>query len=174
MSRSPGVSFIGFILYQRHLARATAILTVFSVGTSSLNTLAADDKIRRRNTGTALRCNCSENRKFQLCTGRIFFARGYERGYRHSWDCATGSVSATVFTDNTKSWSGDHCVDPRLVPGVFWSNRKINTDTPRLMDMAPTVLDVFGVPAPGYMQGRSFFGDRKPAPAKAAAPQVRA
>jgi predicted AlkP superfamily phosphohydrolase/phosphomutase len=88
---------------------------------------------------------------------------GYERGFRHSWDCATGSVSKQVFTDNTKSWSGDHCVDPRLVPGVFWSNRKINTDKPRLMDMAPTVLDVFGVPAPGYMQGHSLFAAREPA-----------
>ena len=42
---------------------------------------------------------------------------GYQRGFRHSWDCATGSVAAEVFSDNTKSWSGDHCVDPRLVPG---------------------------------------------------------
>lgn len=95
---------------------------------------------------------------------------GYERGYRHSWDCATGAVTKAVFTDNTKSWSGDHCVDPRLVPGVFWSNRKINTDKPRLMDMAPTVLDVFGVAAPAYMQGQSFFGERKPAAAPARTP----
>ncbi|MEZ5977339.1 MAG: alkaline phosphatase family protein, partial [Planctomycetota bacterium] len=70
---------------------------------------------------------------------------GYQRGYRHSWDCATGAVSKDVFTDNTKSWSGDHCVDPRLVPGVFWCNRKINTDTPNIMDIAPTALDLFGV-----------------------------
>lgn len=102
---------------------------------------------------------------------------GYHKGFRHSWDCATGAVSKSVFTDNTKSWSGDHCVDPRLVPGVFWSNRKINTDKPRLMDMAPTVLDVFGVNAPAYMQGSPLFGERrqaaaapvaKPAPARAA------
>jgi predicted AlkP superfamily phosphohydrolase/phosphomutase len=87
---------------------------------------------------------------------------GYHRGFRHAWDCATGAVSKQVFTDNAKSWSGDHCVDPRLVPGVFWSNRKINTEKPRLMDMAPTVLDIFGVPAPAYMQGKSLFGERAP------------
>lgn len=84
---------------------------------------------------------------------------GYEKGFRHSWDCATGAVSKVVFTDNTKSWSGDHCVDPRLVPGVFWCNRQIATDDPALIDIAPTVLDTFGVEIPSYMQGRSLFAD---------------
>ena len=86
---------------------------------------------------------------------------GYKRGYRHSWDCATGSVSEEVFSDNTKSWSGDHCVDPRLVPGVFWCNREINTEQPSLADMAPTALDLFGVDIPRYMLGAPLFGDRK-------------
>jgi predicted AlkP superfamily phosphohydrolase/phosphomutase len=88
---------------------------------------------------------------------------GYHKGYRHSWECAVGAVTREVFSDNTRSWSGDHCVDPRLVPGVFWCNRRIATDTPRLIDMAPTVLDLFGIPIPGYMQGRPLFGaERKP------------
>ena len=87
---------------------------------------------------------------------------GYERGFRHSWDCATGAVSKDIFSDNTKSWSGDHCVDPRLVPGVFWCNRAINTDTPSLLDLAPTALDLFGVHAPKYLQGRSLFGPAAP------------
>ena len=84
---------------------------------------------------------------------------GYHKGFRHSWDCATGAVSEHVFSDNTKSWSGDHCVDPRFVPGVFWCNRKINTDTPSLHDMAPTALDQFGVPIPNYMIGKPLFGE---------------
>jgi predicted AlkP superfamily phosphohydrolase/phosphomutase len=82
---------------------------------------------------------------------------GYHKGYRHSWDCATGAVTKEILTDNTRSWSGDHCVDPRLVPGVFWSNRKIERQEPALIDLAPTVLDLFGVPIPGYMQGRPLF-----------------
>src|SRR5438477_1158536 len=77
---------------------------------------------------------------------------GYHKGFRHSWDCATGSVSTQVFTDNTKSWSGDHCVDPRLVPGVFWCNRSIAREDPALIDLAPTVLDLFGIEVPPYMQ----------------------
>jgi predicted AlkP superfamily phosphohydrolase/phosphomutase len=84
---------------------------------------------------------------------------GYHRGFRHSWDCATGSVSRDVFIDNTKSWSGDHCVDPRLVPGVFWCNRAINVGDPNLLDIAPTALDLFGVEAPRYMTGRRLFGE---------------
>ncbi|HEU4929627.1 MAG TPA: alkaline phosphatase family protein, partial [Candidatus Krumholzibacteria bacterium] len=36
---------------------------------------------------------------------------GYEAGYRVSWDCAKGSVRPELFEDNTKRWSGDHCVD---------------------------------------------------------------
>jgi predicted AlkP superfamily phosphohydrolase/phosphomutase len=83
---------------------------------------------------------------------------GYERGFRHSWDCATGAVSSEVFTDNTKSWSGDHCVDPRLVPGVFWCNRAIHVEEPSILDLAPTFLELFGVPIPAYMQGRDLFG----------------
>lgn len=88
---------------------------------------------------------------------------GYQRGFRHSWDCATGAVSREVFSDNTKSWSGDHCVDPRLVPGVFWCNRAINTAAPSLLDLAPTILELFGVPVPKYMQGAPLFGPRRAA-----------
>lgn len=82
---------------------------------------------------------------------------GYHKGFRHSWDCATGSASEQVFSDNTKSWSGDHCVDPRLVPGVFWCNRPIAKRAPELLDLAPTVLDLFGLPVPKYMQGANLF-----------------
>ena len=91
---------------------------------------------------------------------------GYHKGFRHSWDCATGAVSKEVFTDNTKSWSGDHCVDPRFVPGVFWCNRKINTQEPHLADLAPTALDLFGVEIPGYMQGEPLFGPRREQPSE--------
>ena len=56
---------------------------------------------------------------------------GYNAGYRVSWDGATGVVAGPVFEDNTKAWSGDHCVDPRLVPGVFFCNRPIEPAGPR-------------------------------------------
>ncbi len=53
---------------------------------------------------------------------------GYNDGYRTSWDAAVGKVSARLFEDNAKAWSGDHSVDPLLVPGVLFSNRPIDAD----------------------------------------------
>ena len=85
---------------------------------------------------------------------------GYKRDYRNSWDCATGSCPVEVFSDNTKSWSGDHCIDPREVPGVIFSDQPINTDQPDIMDLGPTALRMFGVAIPKYMQGQPLFGAR--------------
>jgi predicted AlkP superfamily phosphohydrolase/phosphomutase len=79
---------------------------------------------------------------------------GYASGYRVSWDAAVGQTSREVFHDNTKAWSGDHCVDPSVVPGVLFCNRAIAAEQPRLLDIAPTVLDLFGVPVPEHMDGR--------------------
>lgn len=79
---------------------------------------------------------------------------GYASGYRVSWDTAVGRTSRDVFHDNTKAWSGDHCVDPSVVPGVLFCNRRIESEHPRLLDLGATVLESFGVPAPDYMDGR--------------------
>jgi predicted AlkP superfamily phosphohydrolase/phosphomutase len=83
---------------------------------------------------------------------------GYNAGYRTSWDCATGVVAGPVFEDNVKAWSGDHCIDPRLVPGVFFCNRRVDTEDPALIDIAPTALRLFGVEPPAYMDGRPLQG----------------
>jgi predicted AlkP superfamily phosphohydrolase/phosphomutase len=82
---------------------------------------------------------------------------GYNSGYRTSWDCATGVVAGPVFEDNTKAWSGDHCVDPRQVPGVFFCNHAIDVDDPALMDVAPTALELFGITPPAQMDGKPLF-----------------
>jgi predicted AlkP superfamily phosphohydrolase/phosphomutase len=82
---------------------------------------------------------------------------GYNRGYRASWDGATGVVAGPVFSDNTRPWSGDHCIDPRLVPGVIFSDRPIRTPDPSLVDLAPSALWLFGLETPGYMDGKVLF-----------------
>jgi len=79
---------------------------------------------------------------------------GYARGYRTSWDAAVGKVTARVFEDNTKAWSGDHCVDPALVPGVLFSNLKLNAENPGIEDLAPTALGLFGIDLPPWMEGK--------------------
>ncbi len=98
------------------------------------------------------------------------FLIGYNAGYRTSWDCATGMVAGPVFEDNLKPWSGDHCVDPRLVPGVFFCNYPIDAAEPALIDIAPTALRLFGVDPAPHMEGRSLFETNPLAPARAAAP----
>jgi predicted AlkP superfamily phosphohydrolase/phosphomutase len=83
---------------------------------------------------------------------------GYNTGYRVSWEGATGIVAGPVFDDNTRAWSGDHCIDPRLVPGVFFCSRAIETNDPALVDIAPTALRLFGIDPPAYMDGRPLAG----------------
>jgi predicted AlkP superfamily phosphohydrolase/phosphomutase len=84
---------------------------------------------------------------------------GYAAGYRASWAAAQGQAAGPVFEDNVRRWSGDHCLDPALVPGVLFANLRLDTGDATLMDLAPTVLTLFGVRAPAYMQGRSLVGD---------------
>lgn len=79
---------------------------------------------------------------------------GYQRGYRASWETAVGQITYDIIHDNTKAWSGDHCIDHTLVPGVLFCNRPIDEDRPRLMDVGPTVLDMFGLDVPRYMDGK--------------------
>jgi hypothetical protein len=82
---------------------------------------------------------------------------GYNHGYRTSWDCASGVVAGPVFEDNVKAWSGDHCVDPRVVPGVLFCSRRVPDDDPALMDIAPTALRLFGIDPPAHMDGKPLF-----------------
>lgn len=79
---------------------------------------------------------------------------GYRPGYRASWNSAVGQISETVFEDNTRRWSGDHSIDPQLVPGVCFCTRKINGPTPSIADLAPTVMDLFGLKPPAFYDGR--------------------
>jgi predicted AlkP superfamily phosphohydrolase/phosphomutase len=78
---------------------------------------------------------------------------GYYPGYRVSWDSITGTVESEVFSDNRKAWSGDHHVDPELIPGVLFTSKKLTKNTPHITDLAPTILSLFGVKPPGYMEG---------------------
>jgi predicted AlkP superfamily phosphohydrolase/phosphomutase len=78
---------------------------------------------------------------------------GYNHGYRISWDCASGVVAGPVFEDNSKAWSGDHIVDPRLVPGIFLANHGIAKDDPAIIDLAPTALTLFGIKPLPHMEG---------------------
>ena len=81
---------------------------------------------------------------------------GYGEGFRASWDSVMGKVTSQIFEDNLKAWSGDHCIDPRLVPGVLFCNQKITDEKPAIVDVAPTLLKLFGLALPGHLDGKAW------------------
>ena len=102
---------------------------------------------------------------------------GFRPGHRAGWLSVTGGVSDQEIEDNVRPWSGDHNFNPPDVPGMFFCNRKIATPTPSIMDIGPTVLDLFGVPVPPYCDGTSLMPATPPrterAPTTAPAPATR-
>ncbi|MEW6378217.1 MAG: alkaline phosphatase family protein [bacterium] len=82
---------------------------------------------------------------------------GYAQGYRISWDSVVGKVNDLVFEDNLKSWSGDHCIDPKEVPGVLFTNRKNTARSAGMVDIAPTILREFNLHVPPSMEGKPLF-----------------
>lgn len=78
---------------------------------------------------------------------------GYSPGYRSSWGVALGRVAGPIIEDNTKAWSGDHCVDPPSIPGVLFCNRDFATEAPGIEDLAPTAMRLFGYAPPSHMDG---------------------
>jgi predicted AlkP superfamily phosphohydrolase/phosphomutase len=81
----------------------------------------------------------------------------FSDGYRVSWDTGLGGVPAGRFEDNLRKWSGDHIVDPPLVPGVLFMNRPFEARGPKLQDLAPTILEALGVPRGERMEGASLL-----------------
>ncbi|MBN1851638.1 MAG: alkaline phosphatase family protein [Pirellulales bacterium] len=82
---------------------------------------------------------------------------GYCRGYRASWATCLGDLTDEILLDNDSAWSADHCADVAEVPGVLFSNRTIDMANPALVDLAPSILNEFGLPIPSSMEGKNIF-----------------
>jgi predicted AlkP superfamily phosphohydrolase/phosphomutase len=82
---------------------------------------------------------------------------GFAPGYRVSSDSAMGGVAEEPIADNLRPWSGDHVVEPTAVPGVLFMNVPFRGDGAALSDLAPTILDAFGVPDTAGLEGRSLL-----------------
>jgi predicted AlkP superfamily phosphohydrolase/phosphomutase len=80
----------------------------------------------------------------------------FAEGYRVSWATALGGVPAEHFEDNRKKWSGDHLMDPALVPGVLLMNRPFRDDA-GLIDLAPTILTALGLKPTPVMEGGTLL-----------------
>ena len=90
-------------------------------------------------------------------------------GFRVSWQSAVGGFANSLIEDNARRWSGDHIIDPESVPGVLFVNQNPVTsknqetrvvhpsETPSIIDLAPTILNYLGVPVPKSMEGTSLL-----------------
>lgn len=78
-------------------------------------------------------------------------------GYRTSWQTSLGGIPAGILVANMRKWSGDHCSsDPKDTQGIFFSNRRLETPLPSIMDIAPTVLKLLDVSPPGKLDGHAL------------------
>jgi predicted AlkP superfamily phosphohydrolase/phosphomutase len=82
---------------------------------------------------------------------------GYASGYRASWATCLGELTEDVLMDNESAWSADHCADALEVPGMLCCNKTIRATQPTLIDLAPSILAEFGLPAPQSIGGNSIF-----------------
>ena len=80
---------------------------------------------------------------------------GYAAGFRASWQTALGGVPTPLVEDNRKNWSGDHCIDPALVPGVLFTSFRLENplhsiaEVPGLIrgSFLPTAARAASIPA---------------------------
>lgn len=82
---------------------------------------------------------------------------GYDKGYGCSDPSTLGEITEAVIEDNTSRWSGNHLMDPSVVPGVLLVNRPIQPGDHDLTDVTVTLLDFFGLPPAPGMVGASFL-----------------
>lgn len=81
---------------------------------------------------------------------------GYNPGYGVNKEAARGKVGNHVIIDNPKPWVADHCFEPKEVPGVLFSSLPLK-EKPTLRDLAPTILELFGVTPPKFQEGTSLL-----------------
>jgi predicted AlkP superfamily phosphohydrolase/phosphomutase len=83
---------------------------------------------------------------------------GFNDGYRVGWQDTLGVIRRAVVEDNDKKWSGDHCATAAEISGgVFFSNRRIDTERPSIVDLGPTVLKLLEVPLPADLDGKPLM-----------------
>ncbi len=82
---------------------------------------------------------------------------GYADGFRASWETSLGKITRDLLTDNVKKWSGDHLMAKDIIPGVLFTNRRVNNPNPALWDVAPTILAEFGIKKLPEMDGNDLF-----------------
>lgn len=79
-------------------------------------------------------------------------------GYRVGWQDALGGIGKAVVEDNDHYWSGDHCsVYPPLVDGILFANIPLGDQQAGMVDIMPTILDLFDVAPTTDLDGVSLL-----------------
>ena len=65
---------------------------------------------------------------------------GYARNYRASWQTTLGAAPPDLVETNHEKWSGDHCIDPSLVPGVLFTSFPLSTEVKNIQDLPALIL----------------------------------
>jgi predicted AlkP superfamily phosphohydrolase/phosphomutase len=83
---------------------------------------------------------------------------GMHEGYRVSWQTTLGGSPEGLVYPNMKKWSADHGgYDVATTAGVLIANRRLTSDSPSIMDIAPTVLKYFNIQIPQDIDGKPVF-----------------
>jgi predicted AlkP superfamily phosphohydrolase/phosphomutase len=82
---------------------------------------------------------------------------GYAEGYRASWATALGGVPEALIEDNAKKWSGDHLIEPSLVPGVLFTSFPLEKELTSIGDVPRLVKDSLGL---GVLPSERIAPDR--------------
>jgi predicted AlkP superfamily phosphohydrolase/phosphomutase len=83
---------------------------------------------------------------------------GFLDGYRVGWQDTLGTIRRGVVENNNKKWSGDHCATATEIShGVLFTNRKIASASPHIMDLAPSILKLLEVEVPADYDGKPLW-----------------
>jgi predicted AlkP superfamily phosphohydrolase/phosphomutase len=83
---------------------------------------------------------------------------GMADGYRVSWQTTLGGSPPGIVYPNMKKWSGDHGgFDHGITAGVLITNRPVTRAAPSIVDIAPTVFRMFGIPIPSDIDGQPLY-----------------
>jgi len=82
---------------------------------------------------------------------------GYHPGYRTASASVLGATGKVTIDLNPWAWSGDHSMARDAVPGSLFTNQKIASTAPSILDLPVTILDFFGISKPEQMEGKSIL-----------------
>jgi predicted AlkP superfamily phosphohydrolase/phosphomutase len=74
---------------------------------------------------------------------------GYEKNYRASWQTTLGGAPQELVEANQQKWSGDHCIDPSLVPGVLFTSFPLSPEVNNIQDVPDLILKLLEARAGG-------------------------